>query len=245
MRREILDKYFEYMSEEGLYLSRSNLKYYLEFLFRDFDFQGKRVLDIGAGGGVYGFFAFASGAKHVDLIEPLYGDKLSKSYITANHVCEQMGAKGHVTLHPITFQMYSQYAKPYDIVIMHNSINHLDESACEILAESSEAQERYQTIFRKLHELIIAGGVLIVCDCSRFNFFASLGIVNPFAKSIEWNKHQAPDVWISLLEKVGFGLQELSWTSYNSLGYLGRIVLGNKFASYFLRSHFYLRMKAK
>jgi 2-polyprenyl-3-methyl-5-hydroxy-6-metoxy-1,4-benzoquinol methylase len=42
----------------------------MDNLFRDIDFDGKRVLDIGGGDGVYSFYAAAMGAAEVVCLEP-------------------------------------------------------------------------------------------------------------------------------------------------------------------------------
>lgn len=86
------------------------------------------------------------------------------------------------------------------------------------------------------------GGQLIVCYCSRYNFFALLNIRNPFAPTIEWQKHQAPKVWASLLSKAGFAYPHVMWTSFNKLRSTGRVFFGNQLMAYFLRSHFCLTM---
>jgi len=128
---------------------------------------------------------------------------------------------------------------------MHNSINHLDEDACMNLQKDSDAVGVYKTIFRKLHNLANARAKLIIADASRYNFFGLLHLKNPFDPNVEYNKHQSPKYWSKLLSDVGFCKAKIQWTSFNQLRSVGKLLLGNKLASYFLLSHFCLTMEKK
>lgn len=95
-------------------------------------------------------------------------------------------------------------------------------------------------ILLKLAAMITAGGMMIISDCSRINFWPLIIIANPFAPSITWNIHQSPYLWLKLLEKIGFVFHKLTWTSPNRLGLIGKLILGNKYFSFFRNSHFNL-----
>ena len=58
--------------------------------------------------------------------------------------------------------------------------------------------------------------------------------------SIEWHKHQSPEIWSQLLRQNGFLNPEVTWSSFNSLGKFGRIIMNNKFINYMTLSHFRL-----
>ena len=126
---------------------------------------------------------------------------------------------------------------------MHNSINHIDEDACIVLKKEKDAQEKYLSFFNLLQEISKPNASLIVCDCARSNLFGDVKITNPFAKSIEWEKHQNPKYWSSLLGKVGYSLESINWTTPNSLGPIGNTLFSNQFFSYFTLSHFRMVMK--
>jgi hypothetical protein len=143
-----------------------------------------------------------------------------------------------------TLQQFDPDRAKFDVLLLHNSVNHLDESACMALGDDDNAWQTYLAIFEKLRDLAAPGATLILADCSRHNFFGLVGMRNPFARSIEWQKHQPPEIWIRLLERCGFANPRLSWTTFNSLGSLGRVALGNRLAAYFLMSHFRLSMRA-
>ncbi len=103
----------------------------------------------------------------------------------------------------------------------------------------------FNIIFNKMNKLAKKGADLIIGDCSRYNFFDLLKIKNPFVPAIEWYKHQTPETWIELLMKPEFIFQnpKIRWQSFNSTRRWGSFLFGNKLASYFLSSYFYINMK--
>jgi hypothetical protein len=148
----------------------------------------------------------------------------------------------NATLEPITLQAFESHGKMFDIILLHNSINHLDEAACINLLKDDSSKTIYREIFLKIDSLSNKGAKLILCDCSKYNFFAFLGIRNPISPSIEWHKHQAPEVWAGLLGDVGFVNPKIRWSSFNRLRRWGKVVISNKLVAYFLSSHFCLTM---
>lgn len=76
-------------------------------------------------------------------------------------------------------------------------------------------------------------------------FDSAIGMKNPVQPSVEWNKHQASEVWVNLLEEVGFTEPRVRWSSFNHLRGLGRAFLGNPGAAYFFTSHFCLQMRKR
>ncbi len=148
-----------------------------------------------------------------------------------------------VELVTTTLQSYDPAGETFDIIFLHNSFNHLDETACITLHIEENSRESYRSIFSKIYSLSNNGARLIVCDCSRYNFFPLLNLRNPLARSIEWHKHQSPNVWAELLEEAGFRNPKVSWKALSDLRSFGSLLLGNKVLSYFLTSHFCLKME--
>jgi hypothetical protein len=70
-----------------------------------------------------------------------------------------------------------------------------------------------------------------------------MGLKSPFAPTIEWHKHQPPETWTDLLGGVGFRATRVRWSSFNKLRSPGRYLLGNRWASYCLHSHFALYLE--
>lgn len=237
-----LEGYFSAVIKEGLYPNRGNLQFHLKTLFKNIALKNRRVLDIGGGSGLHSFYAACMGAKEVVCLEP----ETEGSHSGMGAKFRKLGGLlgyDQVKFEPVTFQAFEPAGKQFDIILLHNSINHLDETACINLLDSEASRAIYLNIFSKLSSLAGSGTKLIVSDCSRYNFFALLRIKNPFAPTIEWHKHQAPEVWLDLLGQVGFTNPSIRWTAFNTLRSLGRVLLGNKLLSYFLRSHFRFTME--
>ena len=237
-----LEGYFSAVIREGLYPNRGNLQFHLKTLFKDIVLENGRVLDVGGGSGLHSFYAACMGAKEVVCLEPETEGSRSGMEAKFKKLSGILG-QDQVWFEPVTFQVFEPAGKRFDVILLHNSINHLDETACINLLNSEASKAIYMDIFSKLSSLARSGAKLIVCDCSRDNLFALLRIKNPFAPTIEWHKHQAPEVWVDLLGQVGFINPSVRWTSFNTLRSPGRVLLGNKFLSYFLRSHFRFTME--
>jgi len=55
----------------------------------------------------------------------------------------------NVNFYPVLFQEFST-TRTFDIVLLHASINHLDEEACIRLQYDDQARRRYGLIFQRL-----------------------------------------------------------------------------------------------
>ena len=234
-----VNSYYNAVIGEKLYSSKRHLKFKTAKLFKGIKISGKTVLDVGGGDGLFTFYAASQGAKKVICLEPecdgSYGE-MTKNFEKIKSILQLENAQ----LIKSTFQDYNPLDEKFDIVLMHNSINHLDEGACERLTEDKAAWEKYLDITKKINSIANPGAKLLVCDCSNENFFAKVGIKNIFAPTIQWSKHQKPETWIKLLRQSGFYPTKLNWNSPKQLGNIGYLFLGNKFLSYFLGSHFRL-----
>lgn len=239
-----LDSYFSVMAEENVYPNTENLRFYLRFLFDGVSFQDRTVLEIGGGKGTLSFFAGCSGAKRVLCLEPEAAGSSAGMQNTFHSVAARLGL-GEVRLEPTTLQRFDWRAEAFDLVLLHNSINHLDEEACVMLRRSGSARARYRDLFGKIAALTRPGGVLLATDCSPHNFFGILGLTNPLMPTIEWHKHQSPWTWAGLLGEAGFERPRIRWTTLNSLRAPGRVLFGNAWAAFFLTSHFCLTMSRR
>ena len=237
-----LEVYLSTVIKEGLYPNRGNLQFHLRTLFQDIVLENRTVLDVGGGSGLHSFYAACMGAREVVCLEPETEGSRSGMGAKFRKLNEMLGYD-QVKFEPVTFQAFDPAEKQFDIILLHNSVNHLDETACINLLNDEASRAIYMDIFSKLSALASRGAKLIVCDCSRYNFFALLRIRNPFAPTIEWHKHQAPEVWVDLLRQVGFVNPRIRWTAFNTLRSPGRALLGNKLLSYFLRSDFRFTME--
>jgi len=217
-----------------------HIEYNCRQAFGDVDLVGKNVLDIGAGEGVLSAYA-AQFAKHVTAIEPEAAGSTEGYSSTIKHIKKRLGLANFELFEGIV-QNFDSGERKYDVVLMHNSVNHLDEPMCEQLLYSCEAKNVYRNIFKHIASMMSPGAKLIIADCTRYNFFRMIHMKHPITPQIEWEKHQAPRTWVDLLEPLGFVKEELSWTVAYPLRKFS-LLLSNRIAAFFLFSHFRLVLK--
>jgi SAM-dependent methyltransferase len=238
---ELQERYFAAAEAEWPVRRTGNLRFYLDYLFDGVDLRGARVLDIGAGGGRYSFYAAAAGAAHVVALEPEAAGSDSEAAIQLERVRNRLGAD-LVELRRETLQEFDPGDELFDVFVMHASINHLDEPATMRLHRDAGARQVYRELFGKLARMGADGAKLVASDVSRHNLFAKLPVRNPLQPTIEWDKHQAPETWIGLLREAGFTRPRVRWSSANSLRRLGRVLLGNRMGSWLTDGAFCLTM---
>lgn len=209
---------------------------YQKLLFQDVDIRGRSLLDVGGGTGVMAFYGALCGAKRVVCLEP------SAAAGSKDGIRERFDHIRSRTDLDVEFVAGSlqDWSEPFDIVLLNNVINHLDESACQRLHFDPHARSAYRSQLMRIADVTKAW--LVVSDCSKRNFWASVGIHNPFAPSIEWEKHQKPELWAELLGSAGFRTHGLRWNALARAGKMGQAVLGNRLGGYLTNSHFILTL---
>lgn len=237
--------YFNFLKKNKLYHSPKSLKwYYDKFLFKNIDFKNKTVLDIGGGSGLISFYALYKGASKVVLIEPeLDGSgsvKINNFYQIKNGL---NFSSEKIELKQITIQEFDNEDVLFDIVISHNSINHLNEDACIRFENDSESRAIYKNIFFDIYNKMSPNSRFIITDCGRKNFFNDIKLKSPLAWSIEWEKHHQPETWAKLLLEVGFVNPIIQWASFKQLRGFGKIFFGNKYFAYLIGNLFKLEVK--
>ncbi len=241
--RPDIEFYLEVMVSAGLYtLSKENLRFQLGVLFKGVDFRNARVIDIGSGNCLYGLYMAYMGAKEVICLEPEAQGSTSGANNKFDSIRKSLQLD-NIILKPIAIEEFEPDTRKFDVILLYNSINHLNETACINLLRDRNARMIYERVISKISYIANPGARLIVSDCSRNNFFALLRIKNPFVPTIEWHKHHSPEVWVKLFEDAGFVSPKITWNSFNRLRNFGRVMLGNRLASYFLASQFTLRMR--
>jgi len=238
--KSLREQYLKVVSSVGPYSNQQKLQFKTERVFRGIDLKGKTVLDIGGGDGMFSFYAACSGAAEAVCLEPIAEGSAADMDTNFGRIKQQLQVS-NVSLVPLPLQDYASNGRQFDIVLSHDSINHLDEPACIDLQTSEKSKAIYAELFGRIYDLVAPGGLLIICDCSRRYFFNDFNMLNPFVPAIEWHKHQAPGTWAKMLQNVGFTNPKVDWSSPNVLGSRGQF-LANKPAAYFLASHFRLIM---
>lgn len=218
------------------------IDYYAEsYLFKKISLENSTILDIGSGDGLFSYYAHINGAKKVIGLEPEIDGCTLGSFETAKIIEYSKKNHGLLKFFPICIDNYlDNYTDTFDIVLMHNSINHIDEKSCMNLHRDEYAQSTYIKLFTRIKKIIHPGGMLIISDCARRNFFPDFGLRHSFAPSIEWHKHQSPRLWAKLLKKSGFMIKSIDWSTPIEFSKIGRFFLANRFCAYFYTSHFCL-----
>jgi hypothetical protein len=146
----------------------------------------------------------------------------------------------------VTFQDFSAADASYDIVLSYASINHLSAPDSMQLHWDARSRDVYIALCRKMRNLLVPGGQLLITDVSRHNVFSfvqSRGwLRNPIQPAIEWHKHQSPSVWASVLRDAGFVDISWRWSPLTALNFLGPLASNAVFA-YLTTSGFDLRAR--
>jgi SAM-dependent methyltransferase len=233
---------FDILDTENIYKSAGTLRYYLNYVFQDMILTDRVVLDIGCGSGIMAAYAAYKGAKLVVGLEPEASGAKTGYLERGRKIIEALNLNyGQIQILPYTIQGYDSRQMKFDVILMHNSINHLDEKACRKLHFSHASRQNYIGIFKKVSDLLNCGGTLVILDCSRYNFWPLLRVKNPFCPQIQWEKHQSPQLWIELLQQCGLKGPRIQWASFRTLRWLGK-PLQNRFTAFFFTSHFRLVM---
>ena len=77
MTQSSLEFFFDLAIEQKLYSNKRNLKTHLNFIFDNFDFKEKNMLDVGGGSGLLSFYAGLSGGYSICLEPELNGSSSS------------------------------------------------------------------------------------------------------------------------------------------------------------------------
>ena len=232
-----VQRYLDLVERCGFYSSGENLRLYCEFIFDTINFKGKKVLDIGGGKGLISFWVACNGASSVVCLEPMLDGSTSRPAETFGQI-QEMSDLRQVTLLPNRFQDYHADLGEFDIIVLDNSINHLDESACSQLHKDEFSFLRYMEIFKKMASLVRPGGVLVITDSGRRNLFGDLHLPNPFAPKINWRLHQQPGLWERMVTKAGFSDPIVRWIPPNRSRRIARVLLSHRYVSYVLNSRF-------
>lgn len=206
-------------------------------VFRDVDLGGRRVLDIGGGNGLHSFWAVAVGrASSAVVLDPYVegsNPRMAGEFARMRACLDDPDA---VRLARETLEEHG--SSGYDVAIMHNSVNHIDEAGTAALPDDEAARGRFVAYFRRLAGVLAPTGILVLSDSSRRNLFGDLRLRNPFAPQLEWRIHQPPKVWERLMGEAGFAIVRRAWTSGASRGgSIGRL-LSTRAGAYATTSHF-------
>ena len=190
------------------------------------DWYDKRVLDLGCGDGSLAVYLALSGAAQVIGIDPeSAGSEKGATSAWPRYASLNLS---HLLLVRGRFEEHPFRKDSFDLIISINSINHLHEVESDLRHDRAN-YETTREVLAPLAEVASPGARLLVVECSRRNPFAPLQryqIRNPLPgmSTIEWTKHQLPEVWIKLLCELGFECEWLRWYVPNRLRPVGWLV---------------------
>ncbi len=210
-----------------------------EFLFAGIPLEGTRVLDVGCGAGAWSMWAALHGARHVVGIEPGADGSREGTFDVFQRSIAALGFERQVEARPHFLHELPKPDAPYDVVVMYNVINHLDEEAVVMLHRDGAARERYVTLLKDLVSWMRPGGWLIIADCGRTNAWLRFGMASPFVPTIEWHKHQDPGTWMEVCCQAGFRTVDLRWSPLQPFPKL----TANWLVQYLTCAHFVLRFQ--
>ena len=210
------------------------------FVFKGIPIKDRRVIDIGCGHGAMALWTALHGASSVLALEPHAAGSDQDSLDACSRQVKSLRLGERVTVSPTFLQNLQPDERRFDIAILYDVINHLDESAVTELHHDEPAARTYIGILSHLRQLLAPGAHVIVADCGRENLWKRLGVRNPIARSIEWHKHQQPETWIALFGRAGFEFVDLRWSPLYPLGRLS----SNRVVQYATASHFVLRFRS-
>jgi len=237
--KDLINRFFELAVTEWGYYTAEKVQFRISNFLGDVYLDGKAALDIGCGTGLMSIYAACKGAAAVIGLEPEEAGTTSGYLKEFNKMVTTLGLTTATGLSQ-TLQEFDPQGQLFDLVLMDSSINHLEEEACIHLQNSPEARNRYLEIFNKISSLMKSGGIVIIRDCSRYNFFAALGIKNPLCPVIEWHKHQSPKFWADLMGQCGFTNPKIEWPLLTPKLQAVRKIVCTQIGAYFLRSSFRL-----
>jgi SAM-dependent methyltransferase len=216
-------------------------------LFGRSDFTGLRVLDVGAGRGLHSSALAALGAREVVALEPDLDGSRGGSAAVLESNAKQLGLSNVRALH-CTLDDFGDDAEPFDLILLYAVVNHLDETHVQTLDRSPESRARFTAILRSLRDRLRPGGEVVIFDAARHHMLEPLlraGVLrrHPLAPTIEWHKHQDPDVWAELLRDVGFARVDSHWAAFSRYAWVRWLLGGRRWAAALLSPRFVVRAR--
>ena len=211
--------------------------YFKNYIFKNIDLNNKKILDIGGGNGLASFFALSSSLScKAWVVDPIAEGSNQLMFEQFNSMKRKYDTE-RIVFHRDFIDTLLE-PELFDIILMHNTINHIGEDILTDINEDETAYNEYKNRLKTILDRLRPGGKLIIADCGRYNFIGNLGLKNPLAPSIDWKLHCEPSIWKSIIEEIGFKHSSTRWTARRETGVFGKIFLANRLCSYFLNSHF-------
>lgn len=206
--------------------------------------EGRTVLEIGSGRGLFCIYAATHGAHLVVSMEPeLVGSRDGMLALQAGRLTA-LGVS-NVELLAADFNEWQPGGRTFDVVVSRASINHLF-PATRNASRDRDTFTGYVRVAERMRSMLNAGGVAIVSDASRHAFFTmtrNFGIRrpwNPLRTGVDWRHHQNPGVWSRIFQEAGFSKVTVRYPLPHRLRALKGLV-DTAPANFFLKGSFILQ----
>ena len=233
----MMNEFDQNLKKAGISRSFGYSYYFKNYIFKDVDLNNKKIIDIGGGNGIASFYAINSSPTCSAWVVDPIAEGSNNSMLNQYENLKKLFNSNRIVFHRDFLETLEQ-PKMFDIIIMHNSINHVGESLIKDVLEKKEVYDEFKNIIKNITTRLCPNGILIISDCGKFNFLGNLGLINPIAPTIDWSIHLEPEFWQKMIMENDFSLIKTEWTARRELGSLGKKFLANRLCSYFLNSHF-------
>lgn len=215
--------------------------------FGTLDFSGKRILEIGAGNGLYACCVASLHADHLIALEPQLAGARNTAIATFEQRIEKLKLP-NLEFQAIRLEDFSAPPASFDLIYMLAVINHLDETHVRTLNSDEHSRQMFRQRLRPVYEWLKPGGTLIISDTTNTHAYKplmKLGLLkrHPFTPSITWEMHQPPPVWKALLESIGFTSVRCHWATHWRYPQIPRILCENVVAAYLYSPLFVLHAR--
>lgn len=242
MEKELL----AYLEDEHDARFVDRMKYYFDLHFGSLDMENRSVLEIGAGQGYLSALCLVRGASRVVALDPESDGSTKGVNEQFASLTKSVAMGDSIEYLPMSLEKFIATGKKetFDYILMCNVINHIDEGAVVKLhlPDADQERKRYTHMLEEIRNLLTETGVLLVSDNGRYNFWNSIGLRFPACRTINWNKHQNPDVWVDLLSEAGFMSSIVKWLPLYCLRHL-KAMVSSKLAAQCLNSYFLIQAR--
>ena len=205
----IMKTFDNLLSEAGITRSNGYDFYFSSYIYKDINLDGKKILDIGGGNGLASFHALdnssSCSAWVVDPIAEGSNELMFEQYESMKKNYDP----GRINFHRDYVDTLLE-PNTFDIIVMHNTINHIGEDILEDINNSSEAYAEYVSRLKTILDRLSSDGTLIVADCGSKNFFGKIPPIFYSKNEIEIS-NSLYKVLIDPYDKARVGNKIFSW----------------------------------